>query len=937
MASSPHRSITTVLFWSLHHCITTGSTGTTGGGSASCLAPLAGSGVAGHRFPWLYVRCARCKGSRHPVAVVAWHLVLCRGGGRRPACLACLVALARCATPNSVRCLSLRQLVVPLQWLLPLPGAFASRFTGRLRGTRGGQPRAGFMVPLARPHSGRSAGVAPRRTRSGARSRVPPAGSLRRRSWAACAAVFWRMWTRVLMRLVSPTVRHSTGDSDRSARVLSVDVDASPFGSEDAMPVPGRVCVCLLFLAGSGGQASRAHSGAAHLSCCRSCPLLCFLRPLRAGFALLLCGFLLFAGAPPSLAHLRLPPFGLRVPFWCVFFSFPCFGFLFGGFCLPGTTPPSVFFSGLRFPALHSLLPFFRPSPPLALSFFFCCFSCLCPLPPPHPAPFPPYGASFPHPGGVGGASLRFATPLLLAAPVVVCPAVWSLCRVCAFVRATGCVARVLLGAVLLRCSCCVLCLLSVCCCMCCLWCPQPAPALVATFAWSSLSSRSVVPCVRAVVPPLFCAGALPLCCFVPASRAPWCCPLPCCGASCAAGSPLPPPGLSLLVSCGVLCRVVSRPPVRSGVCVPLCPVRAGACAGFAGSRAAPRPAVGGSSRCCDVARCVVVVLCRVAGAVCCLLLVSFGRAPCCCSRFLALPRFLLCCSTVCGVVRTVVCVRCVQPCWSSCVWPFGVLVCCVGCFVACCRALLFAGGSFWPRALPCVPCCLVCCVWRSDPPGGRSCGLLSGAWLCCVLLCYGLVSCCCVVLCLWLVFLVALPSRSLLLWAGSVRGVVCCAVVCLVALYSVVGFVVVLLSPVAVSPVLAPCLRVWCCVALWCLLCVVCFVSFCCAPCLRRVALCHAPVPFDSRLAPGFAAFFSVSVCASGCLMLSSGGLFPRWCPCPAAREAALLFGVFAWFAAVSCSPVLCPVVFSCRVVLRCWTLLSCFLCCWFLSYALP
>ena len=68
-------------------------------------------------------------------------------------------------------------------------GACAPGFTGWLRGARGGQPRTGLIVPAAGPRRGRDAGLAPRRTRSGPRNGVVPGGSLRRRSWAACAAL----------------------------------------------------------------------------------------------------------------------------------------------------------------------------------------------------------------------------------------------------------------------------------------------------------------------------------------------------------------------------------------------------------------------------------------------------------------------------------------------------------------------------------------------------------------------------------------------------------------------------------------------------------------------------------------------------------------------------------------------------------------------------
>ena len=56
--------------------------------------------------PRFVVCCARFPGSRHPVAVVAWHLSSCHGCGRQRASLACLVAPRWCAAPRPVRSLS---------------------------------------------------------------------------------------------------------------------------------------------------------------------------------------------------------------------------------------------------------------------------------------------------------------------------------------------------------------------------------------------------------------------------------------------------------------------------------------------------------------------------------------------------------------------------------------------------------------------------------------------------------------------------------------------------------------------------------------------------------------------------------------------------------------------------------------------------------------
>ena len=170
------------------------------------VAPLSFAAVAVPR--WLgFVVCG---------LAVAWHLFVCRGslrvvralrvcGTRRPSLLGtcpCALVVAggvplwRASWPRKVRRASsgpvalgapvgFPDAVVPF----PTPGACAPGFTGRLRGARGGRPRTGLIVPAAGPRRGRGAGLAPRRTRSGPRDGVVPGGSLRRRSWAACAAV----------------------------------------------------------------------------------------------------------------------------------------------------------------------------------------------------------------------------------------------------------------------------------------------------------------------------------------------------------------------------------------------------------------------------------------------------------------------------------------------------------------------------------------------------------------------------------------------------------------------------------------------------------------------------------------------------------------------------------------------------------------------------
>ena len=76
-----------------------------------CLAPVP--------VPWFVACCARCPGSRHPVAVVAWHLPLYLGCGLRRAPLACLVTPRWCAAPRPVRSLSVLRSAFQTPWCLP--------------------------------------------------------------------------------------------------------------------------------------------------------------------------------------------------------------------------------------------------------------------------------------------------------------------------------------------------------------------------------------------------------------------------------------------------------------------------------------------------------------------------------------------------------------------------------------------------------------------------------------------------------------------------------------------------------------------------------------------------------------------------------------------------------------------------------------------------
>ena len=124
-------------------------------GGRRCLAPV--------RVPWLWPAACLSGVPRGPAFV--------RRASSGPVALGAPVCFSDAVVP------------------FPNPGACAPGFTGWLRGARGGQPRIALIVPAAGPRRGRGAGLAPRRTRSGPRDGVVPGGYLRRRSWAACAAV----------------------------------------------------------------------------------------------------------------------------------------------------------------------------------------------------------------------------------------------------------------------------------------------------------------------------------------------------------------------------------------------------------------------------------------------------------------------------------------------------------------------------------------------------------------------------------------------------------------------------------------------------------------------------------------------------------------------------------------------------------------------------
>ena len=171
--------------------------------------------------PWLCGCGARCPGLGHPAAVVAWHLFVCRGCGRRRAALACLVAprgAPRLVRSGRSRCSG---------WLsrrhgaFPHPGGFRPRiYWSAARGTRRpAENRAHCACRWPPPRQGRWARSALYpfgAPRWGCPWRVPPASVL---GCVRCGG--WRVWTRSLTSPVSRTVRLSTGELGRCTGAVS--------------------------------------------------------------------------------------------------------------------------------------------------------------------------------------------------------------------------------------------------------------------------------------------------------------------------------------------------------------------------------------------------------------------------------------------------------------------------------------------------------------------------------------------------------------------------------------------------------------------------------------------------------------------------------------------------------------------------------------------
>ena len=592
-----------------------------------------------------------------------------------------------------------------------------------------------------------------------------------------------------------------------------------------------RVCVCLLFLAGSGGPASRARFGAPHLSSGRSWCALCLFGPLQAGVA----PFVVVVGV--FFFPFPLPP-RCCAPVVSCFACFPATGASGLGVLLP----PPLFFP-LPPPPCAPLSPAFRvfrprvpwasssycppPSPPPGLFCFFlffapppCCLwrflfsGCLGPLRP--PLPF----------------FLLFFFPSFF------------FCRLCAAGRvcasfAVGC-ARVCLGGAVPVVALCALagvvwCWLLGLAVLCCLpvglavvlrWCcPCLAAWLVAL--WLGVVCLGVpLPCVVFCCAVLSCGGVLSgsaiclrrcLCLLFVSCR---CVSAVCvlgCRAVCSLSSP----------PCAVLCCAVLVP-FRCAVRV-VCAVPGGWCCWFPVSL----PFVGGLLVALVARRCRLVVC------------VGFGSrvwSGCPSASSLWSPATLCCVLWRCAAVWFCAVVPCflffcfspcrwhwfpVVPCWfwaPGRFWVVSVSVLCLcGAVLVCLRRC-----SLFRALLPsrgwlvfCVVACCVC-VFAVGP----GCPLLSpdgSSWL--------LVSCLAGVL--WCV-----PGCCAAPWCCALCRLAlrCCALCCFVLLRLVLPRAV--LCPGALSVVLGVCLLAPCfvlspravCVLLWCV------AAWCCSP------LCFVP-----------------------------------------------------------------------------------------------
>ena len=116
-----------------------------------------GCGVRPWRpVPRFVLFCARFPDWRQPLAVVFWHLSLCRGCCRLRASLACLVAPRWCAAPRPVWSLPVLQLAFQVPWCLaPSSGLSPPALLGGCAGhVEAGREPGPLCLPLAPTEAG---------------------------------------------------------------------------------------------------------------------------------------------------------------------------------------------------------------------------------------------------------------------------------------------------------------------------------------------------------------------------------------------------------------------------------------------------------------------------------------------------------------------------------------------------------------------------------------------------------------------------------------------------------------------------------------------------------------------------------------------------------------------------------------------------------------
>ena len=337
-------------------------------------------GAAGARFPLAWVRCAgvgawlslapspvprfvvcwaRFRGSRHPVAAVAWHLSSCRGCGRRRASLACLVPPRWCAAPRPVRSLSVLRSAFPSPWCLPpalglSPRALLAGWAGHVEA---GREPGSLCLPLA-PAGARALG---------ALRVVPVRGPAMGLSLAGPSGFGLGLRALRLFACVDPVTDASgfpyrpsfDGGLGQCTGAVSCGRRHLPFrvgGRHARVPC---VCVCVLLLVRSGGPASRVRFGAPHLLLWPPFERSWLLRP-PPGWGCPVCGcFRVFVF--PSFFFLVAPRLSLL---FRVFRPRVPWAFAFGG------PPPPFFFF---------LFTFSLSAPPPPPGLFFCFFVFFCP------------------------------------------------------------------------------------------------------------------------------------------------------------------------------------------------------------------------------------------------------------------------------------------------------------------------------------------------------------------------------------------------------------------------------------------------------------------------------------------------------------------------------------------------------------------------------